>query len=149
MDHEAPVTSLTLVHAGELSMVDSGETLRSRDIRLQQLEYENACLKQAMHDLMMEKLLLKCALESRCQQAPEQIVDRLCNEAARDASQRAREASAFVKPGKIGSQLRSAFADIANEPVPDAIAELIRRIERQRTRTSRLSLEHVLSLLRA
>ena len=106
-----PTTTAMLVHDCELSP--------DQQRRIMLLEYENGCLKQAMSELMMEKLLLKLALEARYQSAaPYQPGPALIT-------------TDGVEPGILGKQLRVAYEDLVNAPVPDPIAELIKKLDKE------------------
>ena len=43
----------------------------------------------------------------------------------------ARGRNQHVLPGILGKQLRTAYSELLNNPVPDAISELVKKLERQ------------------
>jgi hypothetical protein len=138
MEREEAVTTLTLVHDEPCRLHSRGPHDDQGDL-LTQLAYENACLKQAVQELMMEKLLLKVSCETKYKPGPSDLVEMLSHEAAGDALQRARDASAFVRPGVVGFHLRSVFGEVAKLPMRQETAELVRRLDQQRSKASMLS----------
>jgi hypothetical protein len=50
---------------------------------------------------------------------------------AGDGSDRPRARNQDVLPGILGKQLRAAYGELLNAPVPDAITDLVKRLESQ------------------
>jgi hypothetical protein len=135
-------TTATLTPAETtVTLLRNGESVSEQQRRIMVLEYENSCLKQAMSDLMMEKLILKVALEARYEPAQQDSVLALTHDAARNLSECARNAGVYVAPAIVGTQLRANYEELVNAPMPDSIAEFIRELEKgQRPGSTKQSL---------
>ena len=133
---ELTVTALVPATATLLRSGDAHDQYQ----RLMELEQENRYLKQAMSELMMEKTLLKVALEARYQSAPQEPNPASAYDTVRIASQRARSAGIYVAPGILGTHLRASYGEVMNAPLPDSIAEFIKKIEKGHRSGARRSL---------
>jgi hypothetical protein len=58
-----------------------------------------------------------------------------CDETAAQKD-RPRQRDQNVLPGILGKQLRAAYGELLNAPVPDAITDLIKRLENQEAEAS-------------
>ena len=113
-------TAATLTPAeAKVTPLRNGGPVRDQQQRIMVLEYEISCLKQAMSDLMMEKLILKVALDARYEPAQQGSVLALTHEAARNLSQCARNAGVYVAPAIVGTQLRANYEELLNAPMPE------------------------------
>jgi hypothetical protein len=144
-----PELTVTALVPATATLLRNGEHPRDPNQRIMELEYENRHLKQAMSELMMEKLLLKVALEARYQNAPEDTGLVPSYVAGRNASLSAQNASIYVAPGVLGTHLRATYGEIMGAPLPDSIAEFIKKLEKgQRPSSPRRSLiGHIVSAL--
>jgi len=61
--------------------------------------------------------------------APEQGVAGETGNGGASAKRASRARSQHVLPGILGKQLRAAYGELLNAPVPDAITELIKKLE--------------------
>lgn len=60
--------------------------------------------------------------------------DKQC-EAGKPPTSRSRQRGQEALPGILGKQLRAAYGELLNAPVPDAITDLIKRLESQEAAT--------------
>jgi hypothetical protein len=127
-----PELTVTALVPETATLLRNGEHPRDPNQRIKELEYENRHLKQAMSELMMEKLLLKVALEARYENAPEDTGLVPTYIAGRNASLSAQNASIYVAPGILGAHLRATYGEAMNAPLPDSIAEFIKQLEKGR-----------------
>jgi hypothetical protein len=65
----------------------------------------------------------------------EKVPDNKQCEEAKPPTNRPRRRGQEALPGILGKQLRAAYGELLNAPVPDAITDLIKRLEAQETAT--------------
>lgn len=143
------------------TLMRDGDYCRDQQ-RLVDLEHENSCLKRAMSELMIEKLLLQSALEARYspaaqpsgsedalialasgQRAPQRDdqhlkIDYADSQDHRNAGPRGPRESVLVAPQVLSKQLCAAYDALLSGPMPDEIMELVQQLEKEQ-RTSRQS----------